>query len=50
MAQGFVTCNDSGSKEDPNCSDKYKADIIVTDHTSYYDIDFAGIILACQQW
>lgn len=48
VREGYVTCNDSGSKEDPNCSDKYKLDVMVTDHISYYDIDFAGIIITCQ--
>lgn len=43
-----MTCNDSGAKEDGSCSDKYKADVMVTDHLTYYDIDFAATILTCQ--
>lgn len=48
VKDGFKTCTDSGSKEDGTCSDKYVADVMVTDHLTYYDIDYAGIILACQ--
>jgi hypothetical protein len=45
---GFVTCNDSATKEDTNCSDKHPIDTNVTDHITYYDIDFAVIVLECQ--
>jgi hypothetical protein len=45
---GYVTCNDSAGKEDINCSDKYKTDTAVTDHITYYDIDFTVIVLECQ--
>lgn len=46
--EGHVICNDT-TGEDKNCSDKYKVDGNVLDHVSYYDIDFSGIILACQK-
>lgn len=45
---GFITCSDSSSKEDSNCSDKNLADVDVHAHLSYYDIDFTAIILGCQ--
>jgi hypothetical protein len=48
VKQGFKVCNDA-TAEDKTCSDKYKADVDIPDHISYYDIDFAGIILACQK-
>lgn len=45
--EGHVVCNDV-TGEDKACSDKYKIDGNVLDHVTYYDIDFSGIILACQ--
>jgi hypothetical protein len=47
VKDGHVVCNDL-SGEDKNCSDKYLADVDVQDHISYFDIDFAGIIVTCQ--
>lgn len=44
----YRTCTDTLTKEDPQCSDQYLVDPNVLDHTTYYDIDFAGLILACQ--
>jgi hypothetical protein len=49
VAQGYTTCTDSSTKEDPNCADKNKVDTNTTDHITYYDIDFAGIVLECQK-
>ena len=45
---GYVSCNDGPTKEDPKCCNQFLADVMVTDHLSYYEIDFAGIILGCQ--
>ena len=47
VSEGGVVCNDS-VKEDKNCSDKNRLDVDVLDHVTYYDIDFRGIVLACQ--
>jgi hypothetical protein len=47
VKQGGYICHDE-SGEDKNCSNQYLLDVNVLDHTSYYDIDFAGIIVACQ--
>lgn len=47
LKKGYKICNDAVT-EDKACSDKYKVDLGVVDHLTYYDIDFAGIILACQ--
>jgi hypothetical protein len=48
VQSGYVTCNDAYNKEDPNCSDKNRLDTNVTDHITYYDIDFTVIVLECQ--
>ena len=48
VKQGYKVCNDDSGKEDKSCSDKYKLDVDVLDHLSYFDIDYAGIVLACQ--
>lgn len=48
LNSGYFDCNDDGSREDPNCSNKFIANVVITDHLSYYDIDFSGIILGCQ--
>jgi len=45
---GYVSCSDTNVKEDSNCSDKNKMDVNVLDHCTYYDIDFTGIVMACQ--
>lgn len=45
---GYITCNDNSTKEDNNCSDKYKNDAMVLDHLTYYDIDYTGVVLECQ--
>jgi hypothetical protein len=45
---GPYVCNDK-SGEDKKCSDTYRLDTDVLDHVTYYDIDFSGIILACQK-
>jgi len=37
-----------GSGEDKNCSDKYIADLLVTDHITYMKYDFAALIVTCQ--
>lgn len=47
LKKGYKICNDAVT-EDKACSDKYNVDLGVVDHLTYYDIDFAGIILACQ--
>jgi hypothetical protein len=47
VKDGHAICNDL-SGEDKNCSNKYLADVDVQDHISYFDIDFAGIIVTCQ--
>lgn len=47
IKDGHVVCNDATS-EDKYCSNQYIADVLVSDHISYYDIDFTAIILTCQ--
>jgi len=49
VKDGYKVCSDGPGKEDPHCSDKYAVDVNVADHLSYYGIDFAGIIVACQK-
>ena len=46
--EGAHICNDA-SGEDKKCSDQYLADVDVLDHLTYFDIDYTGIILACQK-
>lgn len=48
VTKGFTVCKDSPTSEDPKCCNKYLADVMVTDHLTYYGIDFSGIILTCQ--
>lgn len=45
--KGYKICNDA-SGEDKTCSDKYKTDVDVLDHLTYYDIDFTANVLGCQ--
>jgi hypothetical protein len=47
VSEGGVVCNDAAG-EDKKCSDKNRLDTNTLDHVSYYDIDFTGIVLACQ--
>jgi hypothetical protein len=47
VKDGHVVCNDV-TGEDKTCSDRNEVDVDVNDHISYYDIDFAGIIVLCQ--
>jgi hypothetical protein len=46
--EGAHICNDA-SGEDKKCSDQYLADVDVLDHVTYFDIDYTGIVLACQK-
>lgn len=47
MKKGYKVCLDE-TAEDKTCSNKYKTDLNVLDHTSYYGLDFPGVIVACQ--
>jgi hypothetical protein len=47
LKKGYKVCLDE-SAEDKTCSDKFKTDVNVLDHLSYYGLDFSGVILACQ--
>ena len=47
VKDGHVICNDV-TGEDKSCSDRYLTDVDVFDHLSYFDIDYTGIITACQ--
>ena len=47
MKQGATVCQDS-QKEDDKCSNQFYVDYSIPDHLSYYDIDFSGNILKCQ--
>ncbi len=42
----YLTCDGSG--EDPHCSDKWLADLLVTDHLTYLGLDFLTEFLACK--
>jgi pimeloyl-ACP methyl ester carboxylesterase len=48
LKEGGRVCSDGGS-EDKSCSDQYWVDLDVTDHLSYFDLDFTGTILTCQK-
>jgi hypothetical protein len=47
LKAGPHMCKDA-TDEDKNCSNQYLVDVNILDHISYYDIDFTGIMLACQ--
>lgn len=47
VKDGYIVCNDSGLKEDPNCSDKFKIDTNVQDHGNYCGINFLSIFDFC---
>jgi hypothetical protein len=42
----YTVCDNSG--EDPNCSDKYLADLNVADHLFYVGMDFAANYMYCK--
>ncbi len=42
----YTVCDGSG--EDPNCSDKYLADLDVLDHLDYMGFDFTSNYLSCK--